>query len=336
MTTTTHWRKLIAATAASAAIAGVLTAAPASADEFTPANNAPSLSSPAFTFPGGQTEFEPDAGASAEVYEYAVTVEDLDSLKDLTDVTVCLHHSLHEDGVTTGEGDASCGSTDPQNTVRLTWTRATDSFAIDAGSSTFWALGTAADAPVGPADLDATSSVISFRFTISEAMREGTWTATATATDVSGNSATDASVTGTVAAYSAITTRTSQDFGTVAANTPATATDSPTVTSNGTTTLSLTAGDFTSASGTFALRPDGTTSDGPASGQLTYDCVVGGAFADGSATRVGSTATPVGTATATGTVEAGIAVPNTCRLVHGGGRPVDTYSFTVVNTISNS
>ena len=47
-----------------------------------------------------------------------------------------------------------------------------------------------------------------------------------------------------VNAYSAITTRLTQDFGTLAAGAPATTTDSPTVISNGATTLSMTAGNF--------------------------------------------------------------------------------------------
>ena len=321
---------------AAAVLASFVYASPASADEFTPENNAPVLSSPAFTMPGAQTEFEPDAGASAEVYAYAVTVEDLDSLNDLTDVTVCLHHSLHEDGLTAGEGDSTCATPDPQNTVELTWDRATDAFSIVNGGGSYWALGTGGDASTGPADLGATSSVITFRFTVSEAMREGTWTATTTAVDSSAGSDTDNTVSDTVAAYSSITTRVSQDFGTVATLTPVTATDAPTVISNGTTAVSLTAGDFTSGVGTFTLKTDEATSVDPDSGEVTYDCNRAGSFTEGTATRVGSGATSLGTATATGTAEGGTAVSNTCRLVHGGGRPVDTYAFTVVNTIANT
>ena len=46
-------------------------------------------------------------------------------------------------------GFGTCASIDPQNTVQLTWTRATDTFSIDAGASTYWALGTGGDASTG-------------------------------------------------------------------------------------------------------------------------------------------------------------------------------------------
>ncbi len=329
-------RTKAAAALAAVTLTSALNVLPAAADDFQPENNAPTLSNPAFTFPGAQTEFEPDAGASDEVYAYSVTVEDLDSLADLDTVSVCLHHSLHEDGATAGEGDATCASADPANSVRLTWTRTTDTFSIDAASSTYWALGTGGDASTGPADLGVTSSVITFRFTVSEAMREGTWTASSTATDMSAATGTDDAATATVAAYSSITTRIAQQFGEMATGVGVSRVDAPTVISNGATTVSLTAGDFTSPVGTFTLKTDGATSTLPASGQVTYDCNSAASFTEGTATRVGSTATAIGEGTATGTAEGGIAVSNACRLTHGGGRPVATYAFTVVNTIANA
>ncbi len=322
---------VVAATAVTAFVTG-----PVAADEFSPENNAPELSDPSFTLPGGQTEFEPDGGASDEVYAYSVTVTDADSLEDLEDVQICLHHSLAEDGTSPGDGDPTCATTDARHSVLLTWTRATDTFTIDAGGSTFWALGTGADVSTSPADLTTTTGVLTFRFTVSEAMREGTWTASGTATDRASATGTNDEATATVAPYSSITTRVQQDFGILAAGAPATATASPTVVSNGTTELSLTAGDFSSGTHSFTLETDGATSDAPTSGRVTFDCVTGDTFDEGAATRVGSAATPIGTTTVDGTAEGGAAVDNTCRLVHGGGRPVDTYEFTVVNTIANS
>lgn len=326
---------LVAVTSAS--LAGALSAAPAGAEEFTPQNTTPTLASPAFTMPGAQTAFEPDAAGSDEVYTYAVTAGDAETLNDLNTVSVCLYHSLKEDGTTAGEGDSTCTTINPQNTVKLTWTRSTNAFAISAGASTYWALGTGADASSAPADLTATSGVVTFKFKVSEAMREGTWKAVATATDISAASASDNSQTKLVNAYSSITARTAKDFGTLASGgAGATATDSPTVISNGATTVSLTGGSFVNGSYSFALKTTGLTSTSPAAAEVTYDCMTGGTFTEASATRVGSTATSLGTATSTGTAEGGSAVSNTCRVKHGGQRPVGAYSFTVVNAIANA
>ena len=84
------------------------------------------------------------------------------------------------------------------------------------------------------------------------------------------------------------------------------------------------------------MKTNGATSTAPAAGEVTYDCNRAGAFVEGTATRIGSSATSLGTATASGTAELGSAVSNTCRIVHGGGRPTGTYAFTVVNTIVNA
>jgi hypothetical protein len=329
-------KRWLAVAAAAASIVAVVTAGPARADQFTPQNNAPTIASPAFGLPTGYTSFQPDANESTDYYTYTVTVGDVESLRDLTTVVVCLHHSLHENGVTAGEGDGSCTTTNPQHTVRLTWTRSTNAFSISAGTSTYWRLGTGPKISLAPADLTATTGVFLFRFKVSEAMREGTWTATVTATDTSAATATNSTATATVAAYSSITTRVSQGFGTLAPNTASTATHGPTVRANGATTLSLTGGDFTNGAYTFGLKATGPTSEGPGSGQVTFDCTTGTTFTEPSATRIGTTATTLGTASATGTTEAGITASNTCRLEHGGSRPTSTYSFTVVNVVDNA
>lgn len=332
-----RWFAAAAVLAGAVAVVGV---GPASADQVTPANTAPTVSSPAFTMPGAQTAFEPDAAASDEVYVYGVTVGDAETLNDLDTVVVCLYHSLHEDGVTAGEGDNTCATINAKNTVKLTWTRSTNAFAIDDNSAnSYWALGSGADASSAPADLTLTSGSLSFKFTVSEAMREGTWTAKVTATDVSAATAVNSAVTKTVSAYSSITARTQKNFGAaLAANTASTATDSPTVSSNGKTTISVTSGNFVNGSYSFTLKTDGATSAGPAAGQVTFDCIVGATFTEASATRIAASATSLGASsgTSTGTAEGGSAVNNTCRLQHGGLRPVGTYSFTVVNTVVNA
>ena len=106
--------------------------------------------------------------------------------------------------------------------------------------------------------------------------------------------------------------------------------------SNGQTALSATAGNFTNGTYTFTLLTTGLTSSAPAAGQVTFDCQVAASFTEASATRVGTTSTQLSAnQTPTGTAENGTAVANSCRLAHGGQRPVGTYSFTVVNAIGN-
>lgn len=327
--------RVLAAFAVTGASLSLLAASPANAEQVTPANTAPTVSSPAFTLPTGQTAFEPDSGASDGVYAYAVTVGDAETLNDLSTVSVCLYHSLKEGGATGGEGDSTCALINPANTVQMTWTRSTDGFTTSTGGSTFWALDTGTPSSRTGA-LTGTTGILTFRFTVSEAMREGTWTAKVTATDTSDEVASDSTATKLVNPYSAISTRVQQNFGTLAAGgVGGTKAAAPTVVSNGATTLSMTAGNFVNGSYSFTLKTDGGTSTVPATGQITYDCQRAATFTEASATRVGSTATSLGSATASGTAENGTAVDNTCRIKHGGGRPVGNYSFTVVNTIVN-
>jgi len=297
-------------------------ASSAGADSFLPVNTAPTLVPLSLS-----SSIQPDDDASAAVYTYSATVADLDTLNDLTAVTLCLYH-------TTG-GSSDCSSLNPANTVKLTWTQATNSFAIDGNSSnSYWALGTGADASSAPADLTAMTGTFSFKFTVSEAMREGGWTAKLTADDGVAAPVSNATLTTTVQHYSAIAARSQKDFGTLAANVPGDATDTPTVTSNGGVFYSMTAGSFTNDSYSFALR---TSAGAPTAGQVTFDCLVGGSWSLGvGAVRVGSTATQLSASQlGTGTLEGGTGLANTCRLQHGGGRPVGTYSFTVVNTVGN-
>lgn len=298
----------------------------ASADQLTTENSAPTVSTPSLS-----ASIQPDAGASDAVYSYDITVGDADTLNDLTTVTVCLYQ--------TTVGDPTCATPDPATDVKLTWTRSTNVFTIDDGSANdYWALGSGADASVSPT-LTGTSGTFTYKFTVSEATRQGSWTAVVTATDTSAASASDSTATTTVNHYSAITTRVSQDFGTLGAGlaSAGTSTTSPTVTANGQTTYSMTGGDFTDGTYTFTLKTTGLTSEAPGAGEVTFDCEVASTFTQATATRVGSTSTQLSaTQTTTGTPEGGSAVANSCRLAHGGERPVSTYSATVVNTVGGS
>lgn len=315
------WRDLIVVTSLIALTGLTLTTVGAAqADVFTAANTGPTVSTPSLS-----ASIQPDAGASTTVYTYSVVVGDADTLNDVSTVVLCLY-------LTTG-GDSGCATPDPTTDVEMTWTQSTDTFAIVNGSTTFWALAS----PVSPT-LTAISGTFTFNFTVSEAMREGSWTAAVTATDSSAVAASDSTATTSVEHYSAITTRVSQDFGTVTAGLAngAEVTISPTVTSNGQTTYNMTGGDFTDGTYTFTLLTTGATSVAPAAGQVTYDCEVAGTFTEGSAVRVLSTSSQLSAAqTSTGTPEGGTAIANSCRLAHGGERPVSAYSFAVVNAIGN-
>ena len=91
-----------------------------------------------------------------------------------------------------------------------------------------------------------------------------------------------------------------------------------------------------SAGSSFTLKATGATSEAAAAGEVTFDCQVAGTFTEASATRVAATSTQLSAdQTTTGTIEGGVAVANSCRLAHGGGEPVGTYSFVVVNAIGN-
>lgn len=319
------WRRIAVITSLVALFGLTLSAVGvASADQFNPANTAPTVSTPSLS-----ASIQPDSGASDTVYSYSVVVGDADTLNDLSTVVVCLY-------LTTG-GDSTCATPDPTTDVKLTWTQSTDAFTIDDGSvNSYWALGAGADASSSPT-LTGTSETFTFKFTVSEATREGGWTAAVTADDGAAT-ASDSTATTTVGHYSAITTRVSQDFGTLGSGLASgvSRTASPTVTSNGQTTYSATAGNFTDGTYTFTLKTNGLTSEGPAAGEVSFDCQVASTFTEGSATRVGSTSTQLSaTETSTGTPEGGSTVDNSCRLAHGGQRPVSTYSFTVVNAIGN-
>ncbi|MPZ53379.1 MAG: hypothetical protein GEU79_11725 [Acidimicrobiia bacterium] len=69
--------------------------------------------------------------------------------------------------------------------MKLTWTQSSDSFSIDDGSvNDYWALGSGEDESSSPTLTD-TSGTFTYKFTVSEATREGEWTAAMTATDTS-------------------------------------------------------------------------------------------------------------------------------------------------------
>ena len=325
MSITFHWRYVTVVVSLLALSALTLSGTDiAGADVFTTANTAPTVSSPSLS-----ASIQPDAQESNVKYSYSVTVGDAETLNDLSTVTVCLYH--------TTLGDPTCATPDPATDVKLIWTQSTNTFTIEDGSANnYWALGNGANTSSAPT-LTGTSGTFTFKFAVSEAMREGGWTAAVTVDDGT-TTATDSTATATVNHYSVITTRVSQDFGIVSAGlvNGVVRTASPTVTANGQTTYSMTAGNFTSGTYTFTLKTTGLTSEGPAAGGVTFDCQVASTFTQASAVRVGSASTLLSaTQTPSGTAEGGVALDNSCRLAHGGARPVGAYSFAVVNAIGN-
>ena len=299
------------------------TAGVAQADQFTQTNTAPTVASPVLS-----ATIQPNAGASTAVYSYAVVVGDAETLNDLSTITVCLY-------LTTG-GDSTCASPNPTSDVKLVWTQSTNTFSIVNGSANpYWVLGVSPNQSTAPA-LTGVSGTFTFKFKVSEAMREGGWTAAVTVDDGLATVSNSAATT-TVLFYGAVTTRVSQNFGTVTPGlaTGVVSTASPTVTSNGQTTYSMTSGTFVNGSYNFTLET-GLPSAAPGVGEVSFDCQVASTFTEASATRVLSTSTQISAAqTPTGTPELGSAVDNSCRLAHGGQRPIGTYSFSVVNAVGN-
>lgn len=158
----------------------------ASAEEFDPANAAPTVSIDTSTL-----TMSPDSGVGDNIYTIAATVGDANSLLDLNTVTLCLYKVGAPNA-----GDASCATQDPQSTAKITWTRSIDEFDVDASSGTEssnWELGTGGDAEPSTNNASysysaysasGTSMTMQYRFRVSDVATEGTdWAVRVVAAD---------------------------------------------------------------------------------------------------------------------------------------------------------
>lgn len=177
----------------------------AQADTIEPTNATPTISVDTASLAMSPSMF------SSSPYSVDVTVGDADSLADLNTVTLCVYNQA--------QGDANCadGNLDARDTALITWSRADDSFTMDAttgggADTSYWELGQGGDTEAshtnpfpGPGTTyystsnyseSAVSMTMTFTFQVSEVAKEGTdWAvkavvddgiATANAGDTSG------------------------------------------------------------------------------------------------------------------------------------------------------
>ncbi len=330
-TTTKKWAARGAILSLLAGGMAVAAVGPAAADDFTPGNTAPTA---AITTGDPMGTVTPTAtGSDLQLIE--VLAGDADLLQDLATVELCLYR--------TGVGDATCAATDPQNTVSITWTRATDAFTMDPDAATTWALGTS----VSNYNAAATSMAMDFEFRAGAVSLEGDWTVIATATDVSDDDGIDNNANMMPVGYfSTITAqRLGVSYGEVDSGAPGAATsldDSDgTIIANGATDVSMsqdTEFEMTVPTLNTAGIAGGTPATAVGTGDVALDCEAADTFTEGNATRLTLLAQTLDAGVLTsGTPEAGTtALVNSCRLTSGGGLPIGEYSATVAVGVGNA
>lgn len=320
-----HSRAVFGAFASAALVGGVMVgmAAPASADDYTPGNSTPTVNITAVP-----ATMQPAAEGGSATYTVEADVGDADTLLDLNTVTLCLYR--------TGVGDDTCATTDPQNTAKLVWTRATDTFAMTSGASTFWAN----DASVSNYVATAVSMSMDFKFKISEATLQGGWTAKVIAADGTATPEdTDAGITTNY--YGNVdTNRATQSFGTIASGGSALKENisDGTLQVNGSTDIFYAVANFTDGT-TTATNMQATSTDvavPPTATKFAYDCKDAVTFGESGAFRVAGTATEIDSGVLSGgTAEGGsTATVASCRLSSGGQLPVASYSAAVTVTVA--
>lgn len=332
-----RWRTRIAAQAAGGLlVAGGLTAIvamPAQADTTTGGGTAPVVSGTTATF-----SITPDQDGSDAPLEFAATVGDVNSMENLTTVTLCL-------GLT-GGGDTSCAAPDGRVSVKMTWTQSDNSFAVDDGAGTL-----AADAAsISGYSIDAISQNMTFKLTFGEALREGSWESTVTALDDDGLSHSVNDTDGnTVNWYANVDTqRSAVTWGAIAAGDASTQTGQfATIVTNGTSAINYSMADLTDGSFT-ATNAGGADGTGSASGAapgndaFALDCDDdGGAFSANGALRIGTGATLCeDNVTTSGTAEGGdTTVTQSLKLFVGTEWKRDAsplYTGAVAVTVTNS
>lgn len=334
-------KALACATSAALITGGIVFAAsaPAQADQFDPENAPPQITGVTPTI-----AMAPDSTTGDNIYTVAATVSDADTLLDLNTVTVCLYRQT--------EGDPACADSnqDARDTALLTWTRATDSFAIDAttggSDNSYWELGVGGDDEVSTdlagysrSNYNPTASSMEMRFTfrVSEVAREGAWAVRVIANDGDAVDTVNDTDGYTMAHFSRVmTNRSAQDFGEIESEGSA---DIDNVTAgviiaNGGVDLSLAVGGFSNGQ-TALVNAGGDVGDAvTVDRSFALEADNDGSFDGGvNAIRVAGVPTEITTGIlAGGTTEAGTPGPaQGFRLYQGGGIPRNgsPYSATV-------
>lgn len=284
----------------------------ASAEEFDPANAAPTVSIDTSTL-----TMSPDSGVGDNIYTIAATVGDANSLLDLNTVTLCLYKVGAPNA-----GDASCATQDPQSTAKITWTRSIDEFDVDASSGTEssnWELGTGGDAEPSTNNASysysaysasGTSMTMQYRFRVSDVATEGTdWAVRVVAAD--GDTTTTANdTTGfSVNWYGRVATqRSGYDWAevTTGSSSTANALSAGTIVTNGGSDVQMSTSTFTDGTTSLA-NALGTTNTAVSTDREFAIDVDPGATYDGTGTSrlIGSLADVETGDLTSGTVEAG-------------------------------
>ena len=346
----------LAAAALLAGSATVLVVGSAGADTFTSQTAAPTVTTLV------SNDLDTMFPASGVTESVGATVGDADTLLDLDNVVLCLYHD------SVGSPDAAsagtCAQPDGITAVTITWTQSGNSFVLDDGTATTWALGTDDRYAGGGTDYRSvsnylsggTSQAMTFFFRVGTAAREGNWVARVKATDDSAATGSDADSTSNAMAYrgAVSVSRQTQDYGTIDTGATGSAVNfsSGTFVANddsdikyGVSTFSrVTAGGGASLSNWNDSGNGGATAvtDAPGSGFFALDCRQSATYDNSSAVRIGGAATTVHSdVLGNGTTESGAQPPNaSCRLSNGGtgatNQPSGQYSGTINVTILDS
>ena len=298
-----------------------LVAPPALADTFTATGTAPTVTA----LTAGQV-LQPANNGTSATYQINATIGDADTLADLTTVTLCL--SL------TSAANDECTTTNAQTAVKLAWTQGTNTYALT--GSTLWSN----QVFTSNYSAGASSMTMNFKFKIGEAARAGGWTAKVIARDDSTLTTAATDATYSVNYYGAVDTqRASQAFGALAPNGSAVAAgvSNGLLQVNGQTDVFLAVANFAGPSTATNYRTvDTSPAAPPAPGSFALDCLEGPSFSEGSAVRIGTTATEVSANQfPSGIAEGGNStLASSCRLSNGGGLPTGVYTGAVTVSVA--
>lgn len=291
-------------------VAGV--AGTASADEFDPANAAPTVSIDTSTL-----TFTPDSGVGDTIYTIAATVGDANSLVDLNTVTLCLYKVGAPNA-----GDPTCATQNPQSTAKITWTRGINEFDIDASSgaeSSNWELGTGGDAEPSTNNATysysaynaaSTSMTMQFRFRVSDVATEGTdWAVRVVADDGDTTTTANDTTDWTVNWYGRVATqRSGYDWADVTTGSSATANglSAGTLVTNGGSDIQMSTSTYTDGATTIDNALGAADSAVNVDRQFAIDVDTGATYDATGTTRLTGSLVDVETGDLTsGTVEAG-------------------------------
>lgn len=256
-----------------------------------------------------------------------VDVGDADGIGSLRAVVLCMYE--------VEGGDGSCGKPDTTNTMKLTWTQSSNSFALLPDQQTTWSLANSTST-YNTADTADTGITISFRFHVGAVSRSGEWAVAVQAIDQQGGASNIVSQRATVNYYASTSGRSAQNFtgrGSIGSGGTAYAVNvsDGTIIANASSTVTIKLeGPFVSADGSVQA---GLMAGGPATpvrpGFVALDCNAGPTFVIARAVRLSTQEQELqGEVGPTG--EAGVSENvNSCRLTSGGQLPGVTYVTSV-------